>query len=455
MTHSTAIHSTITNQQQATSVSPLEQSGSSKSEILKSFKAGKLRKNAKNKIALLLSVATKIVLKTQSMGMDDCWSSNTPKAVDVDFFWTWYEKEYSDLEIYVTVVDGVLTKVRFSDCPYHFSTDIVLTFDAIECEESEAEAVELETIEPVELATIESFNDFEEEKVIEKIEVVWSESNHFEDGEILTLAQYNEKSIMEALEIGRGQGYAKTKITVHFQGEEADTMRHDIDADYPTLNIYLAAYKIRVIEKPAKIRVTYSDVKNALEQGYISPLNHDQKQPEPTPPSDDVTSRKVVSLGDYQERLESKRERLEARAEKANAESNHYYTASKSRASMIPFGQPILVGHHSEKRARRDADRIFNDMGKSVAAARKAERLEERAANVGRNGIASDDPEAIQKLKEKLAGLERSQETMKAINKVIRSKHMTDADKIEYMTTNAQPNRRKGERVTRRGFLRP
>ncbi|EGU37791.1 hypothetical protein VII00023_13287, partial [Vibrio ichthyoenteri ATCC 700023] len=136
----------------------------------------------------------------------------------------------------MNVFDGVLTKVRFSDCPYHFSNDIVLTFDAIECEESKAEAVELETIEPVELATIESFNDFEEEKVIEKIEVVWSESNHFEDGEILTLAQYNEKSIMEALEIGRGQGYAKTKITVHFQGEEADTMRHDIDADYPTLN---------------------------------------------------------------------------------------------------------------------------------------------------------------------------------------------------------------------------
>ncbi|EGU31254.1 hypothetical protein VII00023_22764, partial [Vibrio ichthyoenteri ATCC 700023] len=236
MTHSTAIHSTITNQQQATKFSNLESKTTAKAEILKSFKAGKLRKNAKNKIAMLLSVATKIVLKTQSMGMDDCWNNNEPKVVDVDFFWTWYEKEYSDLEIYVTVFDGVLTKVRFSDCPYHFSDDIVLTFDAVESEEIEAEAVELETIEPVELATIESFNDFDEEKVIEKIEVVWSESNHFEDGEILTLTQYNEKSIMEALEIGRGQGYAKTKITVHFKGEEADTMRHDIDADYPTLN---------------------------------------------------------------------------------------------------------------------------------------------------------------------------------------------------------------------------
>jgi len=32
----------------------------------------------------------------------------------------------------------------------------------------------------------------------------------------------------------------------------------------------------------------------------------------------------------------------------------------------IPFGQPILVGHHSEKRARRDAERIGEGMRKSI-----------------------------------------------------------------------------------------
>ncbi|WP_415563994.1 DUF3560 domain-containing protein, partial [Escherichia coli] len=31
-------------------------------------------------------------------------------------------------------------------------------------------------------------------------------------------------------------------------------------------------------------------------------------------------------------------------------------------AAMIPPGQPILVGHHSERRARRDAQRIENGM---------------------------------------------------------------------------------------------
>ncbi len=29
---------------------------------------------------------------------------------------------------------------------------------------------------------------------------------------------------------------------------------------------------------------------------------------------------------------------------------------------MIPPGQPILVGHHSERRTRRDAQRIENGM---------------------------------------------------------------------------------------------
>src|SRR5690606_3126416 len=32
----------------------------------------------------------------------------------------------------------------------------------------------------------------------------------------------------------------------------------------------------------------------------------------------------------------------------------------------IPFGQPILIGHHSEKRARKDVERIDHGMRKSV-----------------------------------------------------------------------------------------
>ena len=188
-----------------------------------------------------------------------------------------------------------------------------------------------------------------------------------------------------------------------------------------------------VIESMNKINVSFEQVTSALLEGYISPLNHDEKHAEPTPPSDTDNLRKVVSFGDYQDRIDSKRERLEDRAEKAAKQSDTYYQASRDRASMIPFGQPILVGHHSENRARRDADRIFNDMGKSVAASKKAGYLANRAQNVGKNGIASDDPEAIQKLKSKLASLEKSQEVMKAVNKVLRSSTMNDDDKFQFV----------------------
>ncbi len=47
-------------------------------------------------------------------------------------------------------------------------------------------------------------------------------------------------------------------------------------------------------------------------------------------------------------------------------------------AAMIPPGQPILVGHHSERRARRDAQRIENGMKRAVMLFERAEYWEER-----------------------------------------------------------------------------
>ena len=100
---------------------------------------------------------------------------------------------------------------------------------------------------------------------------------------------------------------------------------------------------------------------------------------------------------------------------------------------MLPFGQPILVGHHSEAKHRRHAESINTNMRKSVEAQDKAEYLSRRADSVGSAGIASDDPEAVTKLKQKLDRLVQSHELMKAVNKVVRSSHMTEEDKIEYL----------------------
>jgi DNA repair ATPase RecN len=89
-------------------------------------------------------------------------------------------------------------------------------------------------------------------------------------------------------------------------------------------------------------------------------------------------------------------------------------------ASVIPFGQPILIGHHSEKRDRNYRARITSNMNKSCELQKKADYYESKAAGVGTGGISSDDPDAVTKLQKKLANLEKSQETMKACNKIIK-----------------------------------
>ncbi len=128
MTHSATNKPTITNSGKATKHSGLEPKASPKNEFLKSFSSGKLRKNAKKKIQKLLDCADSLVLKTQSMGLDDCWNANNPIQFDKANFWKWFEKEYREMVIFLTVHDGVLVKAEFCDCIYHFSNDIVMTF---------------------------------------------------------------------------------------------------------------------------------------------------------------------------------------------------------------------------------------------------------------------------------------------------------------------------------------
>ena len=82
-----------------------------------------------------------------------------------------------------------------------------------------------------------------------------------------------------------------------------------------------------------------------------------------------------------QERAKKKAERLNGYASNAEKRSAEYYKKSdmSEDATGIPFGQPILVGHHSEKRHRKTIDRAWNNMGKSVAETDKAEEYKRRA----------------------------------------------------------------------------
>lgn len=124
----------------------------------------------------------------------------------------------------------------------------------------------------------------------------------------------------------------------------------------------------------------------------------------------------------YEAKQEARRERLEAAADRARAASDSAYKRADLReeVSGIPFGQPILVGHHSEARHRRAIEKADRAMRASIEADNRASDLAARAAAVGTGGISSDDPDAIAKLAEKLARLEAAQNFMREANKAVR-----------------------------------
>lgn len=134
-----------------------------------------------------------------------------------------------------------------------------------------------------------------------------------------------------------------------------------------------------------------------------------------------------MSIGreDYQERKEARIDRMEERAARAQAESAAASHAAHEIMRHIPPGQPILVGHHSERHHRRDLDKIDRNMHKSIEAGEKAAYYAARAASAASNtAISGDDPDAVEKLEAKLSKLQAAQEEDKALNAYYR-KHKT------------------------------
>lgn len=123
-------------------------------------------------------------------------------------------------------------------------------------------------------------------------------------------------------------------------------------------------------------------------------------------------------MNNYQERQNAKLERYQELAEKNKQRSTEAYNHSTAISERIPFGQPILIGHHSEKRHRRDIERIHNLMDKSIQEQEKAEYYNKKVENIlNPSAISSDNPEAINLLKEKLKDLEAKRERLKEHNK--------------------------------------
>jgi tRNA G10 N-methylase Trm11 len=93
------------------------------------------------------------------------------------------------------------------------------------------------------------------------------------------------------------------------------------------------------------------------------------------------------------ERAEVRSERFEGYSEKRGTEAERARAAVAAIADNIPLGQPILVGHHSERHARKDAERIQNGMRRAVKLWETSTYWISRAAGAIRHAKYKERPE--------------------------------------------------------------
>lgn len=163
--------------------------------------------------------------------------------------------------------------------------------------------------------------------------------------------------------------------------------------------------KLRLYASQRLDAETYARVKEA---GFIwAPRQQLFVAPMWTPAREDLLTELCSEIGDEDTSLV---DRAEERADRfQDYSANRLQDAESAHAAVeritdgIPFGQPILVGHHSERRARKDAERIENGMRKAVKMWETSKYWKSRAAGAIRHAKYKERPDVRQR---RIKGLE-------------------------------------------------
>ena len=113
--------------------------------------------------------------------------------------------------------------------------------------------------------------------------------------------------------------------------------------------------------------------------------------------------------GDTRERMENRAEKRADWAESRETKRDAAWEESHRIANSIPLGQPILVGHHSERGHRAAIAKIDRKGFEGLDHHRMAERHNQVAAELDRQlerSIFDDDHDACERLQEKIDDLE-------------------------------------------------
>ncbi len=139
--------------------------------------------------------------------------------------------------------------------------------------------------------------------------------------------------------------------------------------------------------------------------------------------SDGTEGRERMS---YRERRLAKAERLRGWADGRERKAASAHDQSDAAVAGIPLGQPVMVGHHSQRGHERALERSRASMTAAVEHDEKAREMRDRATNIeasASQAIYSDDEDAEERLTEKIAGLEAKRDRIKAENATFRKEH--------------------------------
>ena len=173
--------------------------------------------------------------------------------------------------------------------------------------------------------------------------------------------------------------------------------------------------KLRLYSTTRLDRETYDRVKEAgfkwapKQELFVAPMW--------TPAREDLLIELCGEIEDEDktlvERAEERSDRFEEYSDKRAADATRAREEVSAISDNIPFGQPILVGHHSERRARKDAEKIENGMKKAIKMWETSKYWTYRAAGAIRSAKYKERPDVRARRVKGLEADKRKQERNK------------------------------------------
>lgn len=183
-----------------------------------------------------------------------------------------------------------------------------------------------------------------------------------------------------------------------------------MNATYSPEDNKIRIYPDHRLDSEEYARVKAAGFKWAPKQGlFVAPMW--------TPSREDLAIELCGEIGDEDtslvERAEERADRFETYSDNRERDAMRAKEAVSAIADNIPFGQPILVGHHSERHARRDAAKIENGMRKAVKMWEQSEYWSNRAAGAIRAAKYKERPDVRARRIKGLEADKRKQERNK------------------------------------------